>query len=194
MIDFIKGTVAESGTGWVIIEKTGVGVRLEVPPFRNLESGQEVTLHTRLMVKEEGLYLYGFQTAEERNLFNLILGVSGYGPRLALSILGKVSVSEFYVAVLEENLQTLVKIPGIGRKTAQRLILELKEKLPAFVSPLDKTVAIYSPETEAIEALSSLGYSRTEAAGAVEKVKLSPDEPVSVESVLKKALKLLGSR
>lgn len=198
MIEFLKGKLSESGPGWVIIEKNGVGIRLDVPNSRDHAGpnllNEEVLLFTRLIVKEEGLYIYGFKTAEERNLFNLILGVSGYGPRLALSVLGRVSVTEFYVAVLEEDLQVLLKIPGIGRKTAQRLILELKEKLPAAVPAAGNAVAAYSPEAEAVEALSSLGYSRVEAARAVEKTKPAGEEPISVESLLKNALKNLGSR
>lgn len=203
MIDFIRGNLIEKGQGWLVIENRGTGFRIDVPVSMHTQKWQEneeVKIFTRMIMKEDGLYLYGFAAAEERNLFNLITGVSGFGPRLALSVLGVISVSEFYIAVLEEDTKTLCKIPGIGRKSAQRLILELKEKLPAMFPEAGteipaNTAALSSvnPGEEALHALYSLGYSRSEAASATEHI-LSQNKDSTTEELVKGALKIIASR
>ncbi|HED24578.1 MAG TPA: Holliday junction branch migration protein RuvA, partial [Firmicutes bacterium] len=177
----------------------GIGFSLEMPPAGdNLASkvGQEITLYTRLMIRDDELYLYGFRGEEERKLFNLIIGVSGFGPRLALSILGIFSVSQFYIAVLEENIARLCRAPGIGRKAAQRLILELKEKLPQALSAADLSVeqpagGAVSAIDEITEALCALGYSEAEASAAVHRA-VEEDREASREELLKKALKSMA--
>ncbi len=200
LIDFIKGKIIEDGSGWVVVENNGLGYRVEVPVSSSdhgYRQGEETVLYTRLLWKEDGLFLYGFGSAEERNLFNLILGVGGFGPRNALSILGKFTVSQFYVAVIEENVKALSGVPGIGRKSSQRLILELKEKLPASFSPsageaLEAPV-MASSESETVEALTSLGFSGAEATAAVEHAKASVEKG-SPEELLKVSLKYLSYR
>ncbi len=199
MIDFIKGNLVETGIGWVVIETHGVAYRIEVPAYlshRGWDKGLEALLYTRLIIKEDGISLYGFYSSEERNLFNQLLGVTGYGPRLALSVLNEFSVSQFYVSVLEENVSNLSKIPGVGKKTAQRLILELKEKLPPSFTAESTTEAPTPssdmPEKETIEALSALGFSISEATSAVEKAKSNEGSENNPEELLKSALKLLS--
>lgn len=187
--------------GKAVIDIGGVGISLEMPPaeesFFNLV-GSEVTLFTRLLLKEDQILLYGFRTSEERKLFNLITGVSGFGPRLALSLLGVFSVSQLYVAVLEENIAMLTRAHGVGRKAAQRLILELKEKLPKAISNEDLIAgsvprAGVSALDDITEALCALGYSPAEAAVAVGRV-TEKNDTASPEELLKLVLKSMAVR
>ena len=204
MIDFIKGKLIENGTGWVVVENNGIGYRIDVPVSlnaRNLHEGDDCTVYTKMVLKEDGIYLYGFANMEERNLFNLITGVSGFGPKAALSVLGITTVSQFYVAIIDNNIKTLCNIPGIGKKSAQRLILELKEKLPAvFPDAAGKEVTVSLSETcalssreESLRALCSLGYTTADAGAVIESIiKDNPDAPTEelVKAALKKMSKL----
>ncbi len=199
MIEYLKGRLVAAGPGKAILEIGGVGLVLDMPPAENDLSGsigQEVTLYTRLLVKEEEVYLYGFKTAEERKLFNLVLSVSGFGPRLALSLLGLFSVSQLYVAVLEENIAQLTRAHGVGRKAAQRLILELKEKLPKAITAADLAGDPVNSSSSSVfnditEALITLGYSGGEAAAAVSKV-VDENDKASREELLKLTLKKMA--
>jgi len=199
VIEYLKGRLVAAGPGKAILEIGGVGLALDMPPAENNLSGsigQEVTIYTRLLVKEEEVYLYGFKTAEERKLFNLVLSVSGFGPRLALSLLGLFSVSQLYVAVLEENIAQLTRAHGVGRKAAQRLILELKEKLPKAITAADLAGEPVNSSSSSVfnditEALITLGYSGGEAAAAVSKV-VEENDKASREELLKLALKKMA--
>jgi len=199
VIEYLKGRLVAAGPGKAILEIGGVGLVLDMPPAENDLSGsigQEVTLYTRLLVKEEEVYLYGFKTAEERKLFNLVLSVSGFGPRLALSLLGLFSVSQLYVAVLEENIAQLTRAHGVGRKAAQRLILELKEKLPKAITASELAGDPVNSSSSSVfnditEALITLGYSGGEAAAAVSKV-VEENDNASREELLKLALKKMA--
>ncbi len=199
MIEYLKGRLVAAGPGKAILEIGGVGLALDMPPAENNLSGsigQEVTIYTRLLVKEEEVYLYGFKTAEERKLFNLVLSVSGFGPRLALSLLGLFSVSQLYVAVLEENIAQLTRAHGVGRKAAQRLILELKEKLPKAITAADLAGEPVNSSSSSVfnditEALITLGYSGGEAAAAVSKV-VEENDKASREELLRLALKKMA--
>ncbi len=199
MIEYLKGRLVAAGPGKAILEIGGVGLALDMPPAENNLSGsigQEVTIYTRLLVKEEEVYLYGFKTAEERKLFNLVLSVSGFGPRLTLSLLGLFSVSQLYVAVLEENIAQLTRAHGVGRKAAQRLILELKEKLPKAITAADLAGEPVNSSSSSVfnditEALITLGYSGGEAAAAVSKV-VEENDKASREELLRLALKKMA--
>ncbi len=199
MIEYLTGRLVEASPGIAILEVGGVGILLNMPPAEtDLPGliGQEVTLYTRLLVKEEEVHLYGFRTVEERKLFNLVVGVSGFGPRLALSLLGLFTVSQLYVAVLEENVAQLKRAHGVGQKAAQRLILELKEKLPQAITTEDLARQSYSSTGSSVfdeltEALISLGYSGGEAASAVSRV-VEQNEGASREELLKLALKSMA--
>ncbi len=200
MIEYLKGRLVAASPGKAILEIGGIGIALDMPPAETDLSGsigQDVTLYTRLLVKEEEVYLYGFKTAEERKLFNLVIGVSGFGPRLALSLLGLFTVSQLYVAVLEENIAQLKMAHGVGQKAAQRLVLELKEKLPRTITseelagqPLSSSGG--SVFDDLTEALIALGYSGGEAAVAVSRV-LEQNESASREELLKLALKSMAA-
>ncbi len=199
MIDFLRGELAAAAPGKAVVNIGGIAFSLEMPPAQDdLSSkvGQEITIYTRLIIREDELQLYGFRGEEERKLFNLIIGVSGFGPRLALSLLGIFSVSQFYIAVLEENIAQLCRAPGIGRKAAQRLILELKEKLPKALSVTELSAGqpakgAVSTIDEITDALCALGYSGAEAAVAVHRA-VEEDEEASSEELLKKALKSMA--
>lgn len=200
MIDYLKGSLIAVNPGRAILEIGGIGISLEMPPAENgLQAliGQEVTLYTRLMIKEDELFIYGFRAAEERKLFNLILSVGGFGPRLALSLLSIFTVSQLYVAVLEENISQLCRAHGVGRKAAQRLVLELKEKLPKVISTEELVAGSVSRAGSSVlhditEALCALGYSPGEAASAVSKVD-EQNKEASREELLKLALKSMAN-
>jgi holliday junction DNA helicase RuvA len=196
MIDYLKGCLVSATPGKAVIDLNGVGLALEMPPAADdlaNRIGEEVVIYTRLLVKDDEMILYGFRAAEERKLFNLVLSVSGFGPRLALSLLSILTVSQLYIAVLEENIAQLCRAPGVGKKAAQRLILELKEKLPKVISaeelaggPLVSSGS--SMIDDIAEALCALGYSPGEAAVAVSRV-AEENKDASREELLKLALK-----
>lgn len=201
MIEFLKGRLASATPGNAVLEIGNVGIALQMPSAEDYLSslvGQEITLYTRLLIKEDEVYIFGFRAAEERKLFNLILSVSGFGPRLALSLLGIFTVSQFYVAVLEENIPQLCRAHGVGRKAAQRLVLEIKEKLPKVISTEDLAVgpvmqagsSIYEDLTAALNAL---GYSSAEAAAAVSKA-IEHNKELSREDLLKLVLKGMAQK
>ena len=200
MIAYIKGTVAEVLEDRVILEAGNMGYNIFMPMGaveHLLHKGQEVKIHTYLNVKEEALQLFGFLTMDDLNTFKLLLGVNGIGPKAALGILSGLTADELRFAVLADDVKTISRAPGIGKKTAQKLILELKDKFniqEALEMKAEHTQTVSGEETdltdvkkEAIEALTALGYSGADALRAVKKVELTPD--MSVETLLKQALK-----
>ncbi|OUN31281.1 MULTISPECIES: Holliday junction branch migration protein RuvA [unclassified Blautia] len=200
MIAYIKGTVAEVLEDRVILEAGNMGYNIFMPMGaveHLLHKGQEVKIHTYLNVKEEALQLFGFLTRDDLNTFKLLLGVNGIGPKAALGILSGLTADELRFAVLADDVKTISRAPGIGKKTAQKLILELKDKFniqEALEMKAEHTQTVSGEETdltdvkkEAIEALTALGYSGADALRAVKKVELAPD--MSVETLLKQALK-----
>jgi Holliday junction DNA helicase RuvA len=199
LIDYVRGKLISAAVGNAIVEVNGIGIGILTPPSENIAAmkpGEIVTLYTRLLIREDEIHLYGFKTAEERKLFNLTLGVSGFGPRLALSLLGLFSVSQLYMAILEENIPQLCRAHGIGKKAAQRLILELKEKLPGVLSPEELATGAVSKSgssllDEVTEALCSLGYSPAEAIKAAGKAYEKTKEATR-EELLKDALKSMA--
>ena len=200
MIAYIKGTVAEVLVDRVILEAGNMGYNIFMPMGaveHLLHKGQEVKIHTYLNVKEEALQLFGFLTRDDLNTFKLLLGVNGIGPKAALGILSGLTADDLRFAVLADDVKTISRAPGIGKKTAQKLILELKDKFniqEALEMKAEHTQTVSGEETdltdvkkEAIEALTALGYSGADALRAVKKVELTPD--MSVETLLKQALK-----
>ena len=200
MIAYIKGTVAEVLEDRVILEAGNMGYNIFMPMGaveHLLHKGQEVKIHTYLNVKEEALQLFGFLTRDDLNTFKLLLGVNGIGPKAALGILSGLTADELRFAVLADDVKTISRAPGIGKKTAQKLILELKDKFniqEALEIKAEHTQTVSGEETdltdvkkEAIEALTALGYSGADALRAVKKVELAP--AMSVETLLKQALK-----
>ena len=197
MIDYLRGRLAALGADYAIEEMGGEALRVPMPPppeSLRRQLGAEVTIYTRLLVREDEISLYGFLSPDDRNLFNLVLGVSGFGPRLALALFGVFSAEQLCRAVLEENITLLCQAPGVGRKTAQRLVFELKEKLPQ-VAAIGIGAALpaeqISPRDEIVEALCTLGFSRLEAAASVNRV-MGEQPQATREEWLRLALKELS--
>ncbi|MFR7474844.1 Holliday junction branch migration protein RuvA [Frisingicoccus sp.] len=197
MLAFVKGCLAETGTDYVVLDNQGIGYLIYTPAsvLENLPPmGQTVKMYTYMYVREDQLTLYGFLTRDDLQIFKLLIGVSGIGPKGALGILSRISPNEFRFAVMSGDSKTIAKAPGIGPKTAQKLIIELKDKLkledifeenPEEASGISHTGS--NAEKETIMALVALGYSETEAFKAVQKVDGAPD--MDSETLLKLALK-----
>lgn len=199
MISYIKGTFTEIYDNTIIVECAGIGYQLLVPVsmLSMYKIGAEVRIYTYLNVREDAITLFGFSSRDELDVFRLLIGVSGVGPKAALAILGAMSANDFKVAVLSEDTKTISKAPGIGVKTAKKLILELKDKFSldevfdnSTASPGQVTGEISAGVEEAVLALESLGYSGTEALGAVKSVPGAYE--LSTEELLKAALKKLA--
>lgn len=200
MISFIRGTVADMTEASVIVETGGIGYEVFMTgnDLSKLYGGEELKIHTHFHVREDVMQLYGFLAKDDLQVFRLLLGVNGVGPKGAMGILSGITADELRFAVLSDDVKTLSKAPGIGKKTAQKMILELKDKLrleDAFELKLahEQEKAELGEEEgadgrqEAVEALVALGYSATDALRAVRKV---ADVPAGdVEAVLKAALK-----
>jgi holliday junction DNA helicase RuvA len=197
MYAFIKGKIVARHTDSLVLENQGIGYRIFAAP-ELLEKfpprGEETLVHTHLYVREDVQALYGFPTAEDLGLFELLLGVSGIGPKVASAIVGSMSPGSFAMAVITGDIKGLTQIRGIGRKGAERLILELKDKLKGVDIPsVQKTagpvdLAGQPRQAEAISALMVLGYSGAEAARAVGAV-FEPER--SLEDLIRLALRQL---
>jgi len=190
MIGRLTGQLADkSSPPQVLVDVAGVGYEVDVPmsSFFNLPpAGERVTLLTHFVVREDAQTLFGFLTADERATFRQLIKISGVGPRMALSLLSGLSVADLSQAVAAQDASRLVKVPGIGKKTAERLLLELKGKLgDALAAPA--TVA-NNTQADILQALLALGYSDREAAAALKN--LPPD--VGVSDGIKLALKSLA--
>ena len=190
MIGRLTGILAEKSPPQLLIDCGGVGYEVDVPmsTFYNLPAlGERVALLTHLVVREDAQLLYGFLSAAERATFRELLKISGIGPRTALSILSGLSVAELAQAVSQQQVARLVKVPGIGKKTAERLLLELKGRLaPDLSSP--SAGATTDAQADIVQALVALGYNDREAAAALQA--LPPD--VGVAEGIKLALKALS--
>lgn len=198
MLAFIKGSLAETGTDYVVLDNQGIGYLIYTPSsvLEELPAlGQTVKMYTYMYVREDQMSLYGFLTRDDLQIFKLLIGVSGIGPKGALGILSTISPNTFRFAVMAGDAKAIAKAPGIGPKTAQKLIIELKDKLnldDMFEEERENdTVGIYGADNtagkEAMMALVSLGYSETEAFKALQRVEASPD--MDSETLLKLALK-----
>ena len=190
MIGRLTGQLLEKNPPQVLIDVGGVGYEVDVPmsSFYNLPAlGERTTLLTHFIVREDAQLLFGFLTAEERNTFRQLIKISGVGPRMALSILSGLSVAELAQAITQQQAGRLVKVPGIGKKTAERLLLELKGKLGADIPMAGATVNT-DAQADIVQALVALGYSEKEAAAVLKT--LPPD--VGVSDGIKLALKSLN--
>ncbi|MFR1951699.1 MAG: Holliday junction branch migration protein RuvA [Lachnospiraceae bacterium] len=202
MYAYIKGILAEITEDAIIVENQGIGYEIAVPGqvFDYLPSvGEEVKIYTYHYVREDAILLYGFLTKEDVRIFKMLIGVSGIGPKGALAILSVLSTDDLRFAILGDDAKAIAKAPGVGAKTAQRVIIELKDKLSledafeqklanqAQKAELNPTVGV---KNEAILALTSLGYSQSEALKVLQGIEISPDD--QVEDVLKMALKQMA--
>ena len=171
MIAHLRGTLLEKHPNRAIVEAHGVGydVAITVPTFAEMPAaGSEVVLHIHTHVREDALSLYGFLRASEKQLFEKLLTVSGIGPKLAITILSGMAAEEMVGAIRGGDVARLTRIPGIGKKTAERMVLELRDKLPAGTGVVEASVAQTSPvEEDVISALENLGYQRAAAEKAL---------------------------
>ena len=199
MISFVNGIVEDLTENSVILDHNGLGLEIFMTgrDLSRIRSGMELKVYTYFSVREDGMQLYGFLTKDERTIYKLLLGVNGIGPKGAVTLLSGISTDELRFAVLADDAAAIAKAPGIGKKTAQKIILELKDKFSlteAFESKLagSSQAAVQSVSAEqdeirkeAVEALTALGYNSTEALRAVSSVPEASD----VESLLKAALR-----
>lgn len=201
MIANINGILLQKSVNSIVIDVHGVGYRVFVPlsTFYELpDIGLPVSLRIHTHVKEDAIQLFGFKTSEEKNVFQLMISVAGIGPRLATNILSGISAPELARAVCTEDLKKLVSIPGIGKKTADRMIFELKEKLQKILLVEEEPLPGAGEDSgervkeDALSALVNLGYKSSVAKDAMEKVIEESDGDVILESLLKKALKMLA--
>lgn len=199
LIDFVRGAVAERGPDSVVLAVGGLGLRIltstatieQVP-----EPGAVAHLHTYLVVREEALTLYGFGTVEERGLFAQLLTVTGVGPRVALGALSAMPVAQLAAAIQSGDIKALVRIPGIGRKTAQQMVLDLKGKLEfAPVEEIAASAGVPAPTSgqfdDAATALRELGFTPAEVAAAI--AALPRDQGLTDEQALRAALQAIGA-
>lgn len=201
MIEFLRGTYQYSGNDYIALEVQGVGYRVYVTnPFR-FTQGEEVFLYIEDVIREDARLLYGFLTKEERDLFRLLLEVSGIGPKAGLAIVSAGTPQEIVSAIEGENLAFLTRLPGIGKKTAQRLILDLKDKvkrlglaeMPHGSHSRDRIPS--SVSQEAIAALMALGYNEEESAWAIREVEKEAQSAMwTVEEWIKRALQMMLRR
>lgn len=200
MISYIRGKLAAVEEEKVILDVGGVGYGIFMPGQsmgRLPAIGSEVQLHTYLNVREDAMQLFGFLTRDDLKIFKLVIGVSGIGPKGGLSILSKLTPDDLRFAVLSGDAKAISAAPGIGKKTAEKLIIELKDKL-SMEDMIRKSVSeeavipqsgITGIQTDAVQALTALGYGSTEALRAVKQVAVT--EETDVETVLKQALKYM---
>ncbi|MCC7082470.1 MAG: Holliday junction branch migration protein RuvA [Burkholderiales bacterium] len=191
MIGRLSGVLLEKNPPQILVDVRGVAYEIDVPmsTFYNLpQTGVEVVLHTHLLVREDAQLLFGFGTDAERAAFRQLLRISGIGARTALAVLSGLSVTDLQQAVSTQDGGRLVKIPGIGKKTAERLLLELRDKLPAAAASAPAGSAALVPGTDVLNALLALGYSDKEASWAVRQIEPS----VAVGEAIRQCLRLLS--
>jgi len=201
MIGYLKGTVTHLFPDHCFLDVQGVGYRVFFPAStrQHLAAGAAVTLFTHLGVREDALLLYGFLTADEYELFQHLITITGVGPKVALGVLSAISPADFRLAVGQSNAALLTRIPGIGKKTAERLILELKDKfgLPEAFAPAAASREPFGGQPpsdarrEALQALISLGYSQGEIAPVLQKI---PSDDRPAEELIKLVLKEFARR
>ena len=200
MIASLSGVLISKSPNVAVVDVHGVGYQVFIPlgTFYQLpELIKPITLHTHTHVREDALQLYGFLKREEKTAFLLLIGISGIGPKLALNILSGISLEELVQAVSEGNVSKLFSIPGVGKKTAERLVLELKDRmvfaLPGLVSTAGHPLPVHDPPVtdDAVSALINLGYKSQQAREAVRKV-MGSEPDLSIESVIKSSLRLLS--
>ena len=198
MLAYIKGSLEEKTSTYVVIDVGGLGYKVYMSEnaINKLgQIGETIKVHTHYQVREDDISIFGFITSEELKMFELLISVSGVGAKSALSILANISPSSFAFAIISDDVSKLVKIPGVGKKTAARIILELKDKLKTIqaidTNDEDTEISVRDngKQTEAIAALQVLGYNRKEVERALESISTND---LTVEDIIKKGLLLLS--
>ena len=207
MIAYVKGELVQKQIGYVVIDVGGLGYKIFMsePSIEEIGSiGDEVKVHTYYRVSEDDISLFGFNTQEELRMFELLISVSGIGAKTAIAMLACIEPSQFAIAVISDDIDTLKKIPGVGPKSAQRIVLELKDKMKKEQqiaeltnatleqkSKIKKVIVADSKVQEAIDALQVLGYTKKDVEKALEQINTAE---LKVEDIIKKALRELSIR
>ena len=191
MIAQLRGRVLEKGEGVLVVDVGGVGLAVYVPQALAVETQREEVVHlfTHFHVRENELALYGFEEQAARDLFRLLLNVSGVGPRAAMALISALGVTAVQQAILQEEPALLSRAPGVGKKTAQKIVLELKDKVPAPAELVTASTTVHAVDAEVIDALLALGYSVVEAQRAVQGL---PEDVTDVGERLRLALSRLA--
>ena len=196
MIGFLRGILVYKAPPFLVLDVQGVGYEVEAPmtTFYDLPAiNQEIKLHTHLVVREDAHILFGFSNEPDRALFRTLIKVNGVGPKLALTILSGQSAEEFHRCIHDNDTQALVRLPGVGKKTAERLIIEMRDRLPDLgdmvstdaVGTSQASRSISSPKQEAVNALCSLGYKPLDASKMVQNISV---DGKSCEDIIRQAL------
>jgi Holliday junction DNA helicase RuvA len=191
MIGRLTGTLLEKQPPLVLLDVQGVGYEVNVPmsTFYTLpDTGEVIILHTYLVVREDVHLLFGFATETERQAFRQLVKISGVGARTALAVLSGLSVSDLYQAVVDQDSREIIQVPGIGKKTAERLLLELRDKLSSDMIGADGHASSSKVNNDVLNALLALGYNEREASWAIKKLSLD----ISVSEGIREALKFLS--
>ena len=196
MIAYLKGIIDIKRQDYVVIDVHGVGYKIFMPEgaIQNLEVDSEAKIYTFMRVREDDVSLYGFLNVEELAMFELLISVGGIGAKSAVGILSNIAPSKFALAVITDDVTTLKKLPGIGAKTAQRIILELKDKIKTQEATeqeneIKQKIEVSDSAKDAIEALQVLGYTRREVEEAISKI---GESNLTTEELIKQGLKYLG--
>lgn len=192
MIGYLKGKIISAKPTQIILDVNGVGylVNISISTFEKISDQNEISLFIHTHVREDALSLYGFYTEVEKEMFELLISISGIGPKVALSILSGISVDELQNAIQTENVSRLVSVPGVGRKTAERVVLELKSKVGYIETAVTKGFD-YTIKQEAVLALSTLGYNQKVAEKIVREL-LNENPKLSLEDLIRKSLSELN--
>ncbi len=196
MYAYIKGTLMYASPLYAVVDNGGIGYKILIPT--NLlgklpQIGNEVTLHTSFVVRELSQTLFGFMSEHERDLFEALNNVNGIGPKVALSVIGHLSSHDLHQAISTNDIRAISRVPGIGKKTAERLIIEMRDKLPAGIVPSDLAIQIQSDPmtqkiTDAMGALINLGYNQVSAQQAIKKSLEDLPEEIDLPSLITHAL------
>ena len=187
MIATLRGEITQVEDSSLVVEVGGVGMRVHVPATlrERMKVGESIFLYTHFVVRQDAMSLYGFESQGERDLYNMLLSVSGIGPKLALAVLSSLSIDTVQRAVFNEEYDILNRVPGVGKKTAQRIVLALQDKLKP-TDALEHVAAMSDADSEVLAALTALGYSVVEAQTAIQSI--PKDAPDDVEERLRLAL------
>ncbi len=197
MIALLRGVLLEKHPNQAIVDAGGVGYDVTIPvsTFTHLpDPGAEIRLRIHTHVREDALALYGFLTQDEKALFEKLIGVSGIGPTLAVKVLSGVAAPDLIQSIRRGEVERLVRIPGVGKKTAERMVLELRDKLPAAIGEEPEAVtapALSAVDQDVLSALLNLGCARPQAEAAVRKAKAAPNPPADFEPLFRRALELV---
>lgn len=190
MYAFIRGLLVQASATQAIVDVGGIGYQIHIPSNLSpkLEIGSSTLFYTSFIVREGFQGLYGFEQAEERDLFNELIEISGIGPKTALGLIGHLSLPELHEVILQEDTSTLSKVPGIGKKTAERLLIELRNRLEKFFLTCPKEEPKQQTFQDALKALVNLGYNRSAAQKALKKT-LEQSEELKLSELISASLK-----